>query len=231
MASGSYVIYGGFNMYSRSKLKKISIGIDQSYKDTGICISYLYDNGKKKIKEVISVKEQKNKTEYRKLLKDELIILIHSYLKIINYQENKGNKVELHVCLERIRQFSKGFININYIKSIGALNATIVDTFYTYNIPVYSVDTRHWKAKIIGTSKPQKNNKNISPEKYPTINFLIKNGYFDLIKEEAKSKRKYHIYSKKEQKLYLINDNKADAICISLYGLLDKKEQNIKLET
>ena len=49
-----------------------------------------------------------------------------------------GKSKNIICVIERIRLRSQGFLNINYIKSIGALNALIVDLMYEYNIKVYS---------------------------------------------------------------------------------------------
>ena len=170
--------------------KIICVGIDQSYEDTGITINY--DNGKK-IKAYhikFDKKTYKSKTEIRKKLSKEVSDAIIKY-------KNKHNIV---IVVERIRQFSGGFLSMNYIKSIAGLITSIVDVAYENNVEVFSVDTRNWKKQIIGTTKPMKNKEKINPKKYPTILWCINNGYKDFIYD--KNTNKY-------------NDNIADSIAIS----------------
>jgi len=85
------------------------------------------------------------------------------------------------VC-ERIRTFTMGkkegkgqFLNINYIKATGGLITTIVDAAYLFGIKVYSVDTRSWKAQVVGTTKGGK---------APALEF-IKNLGFDVKNDDA----------------------------------------------
>jgi len=76
---------------------------------------------------------------------------------------NAYKATEALVVCERIRTFSMGknknggkplqFMNIGYIKATGALIATIVDVAYQFGVKVYSVDTRSWKAQVVGTTK------------------------------------------------------------------------------
>ena len=120
------------------------------------------------------------------------------------------------ICIiERIRLQSQGFINIDYIKSIGALNAMIVDTASQYNIPVYSVDTRAWKSASVGTSKEKSNKYGFDPKKWPTILWCIKQGYKSKIKADAGKKKKGVIEKNGER--YTYNDNIADSIGIGKF--------------
>ena len=132
-------------MWYNVKYKEISIGIDQSYKNCGISI---FADGKKKKITSLRLSELNSNSDKRNALRDKLNGLLSSVIQ-------KSDKV---VCIiERIRLRSQGFLNIDYIKSIGALNSVIVDVCYNYDIKVYSVDTRCWKAQVIGTSKPMHN--------------------------------------------------------------------------
>ena len=112
----------------KRKYSQVCIGIDQSYNNTGISIAA---DG-----ELIKVKSKwldhyKSNSEKRQALRETLD-------KVFTSATRNANNV---VCiLERIRLRSRGFVNIDYIKSIGALNALICDTAGIYNFPVWSVD-------------------------------------------------------------------------------------------
>lgn len=194
---------------------KIVIGIDQSYKDTGITITL---NKKVKCVTECYTEKLKNNSDKRKALSNKLDEVINLVLK----QSNKLDNCEIICIIERIRLQSQGFINIDYIKSIGALNALIVDKMSLFNIPVYSVDTRAWKSSVVGDSKGKYNKYGIDEKKWPTILWCISKGYKKYIIDYNVGKRKKGIIEK-EGKKYTYNDNKADSICISLYGFEDKQ--------
>ena len=150
---------------NQNKYKKVVIGIDQSYNNTGISI--IADGKIKKVKS-LHLDKYKSNSERRRALAETLSGLLRAVCP-------KSSNV---VCLiERIRLHSQGFLNIDYIKSIGALNSVIVDTCQQYGIEVYSVDTRCWKAQVIGTSKGIPNKYGVPEEKWPTILWLIKQGW------------------------------------------------------
>ena len=198
---------------------KVVIGIDQSYQDTGITISI---NGEVKKVIAVKLKKLKNNTERRIALKEELDFVL---LKVLPKYDPK----DITCIIERIRLKSQGFINIDYIKSMGALNSLIIDTMYQCKIKTYSVDTRAWKSAIIGSSKPMKNKYGIDPEKYPTIIWCIKQGYKDYIIDYAVGKKKNGVI-KKNGEVYMYDDNKADSLAISLYGFLPAKRQKLQEE-
>ena len=193
---------------------KIVVGIDQSYQDTGISISY---NNKLMIATHCYTEKFKNNSLKRKTLK---LMLFQVFNKV--QRKSKKYNAEVVIIIERIRLQSQGFLNIDYIKSIGALNALIVDTAFKYNFPVYSVDTRAWKSSVVGTSKGMNNPYDIDPKKYPTILWCIKKGYKDYIINYDVGRRKKGIIEKDGIK-YTYNDNIADSICISLYGFTKKQ--------
>lgn len=130
----------------------------------------------------------------------------------------------VEVIIERIRLRSQGFLNIDYIKSIGALNALIVDLCNVYGIKVSSVDTRCWKAQVVGTSKPgPKNNLwNMEPEKYPTFEWLKQNypllipSVFIDMSNTRKKKNVFEI----QGKLWKINDDACDSAAIAMFGFV-----------
>lgn len=199
------------------KYKKIVIGIDQSYKNTGISISA---DGKLKKVTSLFLEKCKCNSEKRMLLKKRLTEIVARLLP----------RAEKVICIiERIRLRSQGFLNIDYIKSIGALNSVIVDVMHKYDIPVYSVDTRCWKAQIVGTSKPG-NPDNIwkmEPEKYPTFEWL-KNTYPKLLMsvfiDMTDSRKKKNVFEE-DGKLWKINDDACDSAAISLFGFYGQKDK------
>lgn len=202
---------------------KIVVGIDQSYKDSGITVSM---NGEVKMVTECYTMNLSNNSEKRKKLKETLD-------KVFEMIEGKAkfHNADVIVIIERIRLQSQGFINIDYIKSIGALNALIVDLARMYDYPVYSVDTRNWKSNVVGTSKGQKNKYGIDEKKWPTIQWCIRNGYEKyIIDYEVGKKKKGIIENKESGQRYTYNDNKADSICISLYGHIPIMKQLLKEE-
>ena len=187
----------------------IVIGIDQSYKDTGVSVSF---NNKLKIAKHMPLEELKNNSQRRCELQK---FLFNVFSNIHILAQDKQAKVI--VVIERIRLRSQGFINIDYIKSIGALNALIVDTAGGFDYPVYSVDTRAWKSTVVGTSKGKDNTNGIDPKKYPTILWCNRNGYCKYIKQYIGNSRKQIGVFEDEKGKYIYNDNIADSICISLF--------------
>jgi len=175
------------------KYNKIVIGIDESYKRTGISIAA---DGKLLKVTSISFRSSDKPSDKRKKISN----IIH---QIISKNVSKSN--EMVIIVERVRTFSQGFLSTNYIKATAALIATIVDTAYKFDIEVYSVDTRSWKAKIVGTSKPKITKGNNKDTKAPTLEYVKKLG-FD------------------------VDDDAADSACIALYGFLQKNMQNLKKE-
>lgn len=199
------------------KYKTICIGIDQSYKNTGISVC-----ADGKIKKVSSLFLDKCKcnSEKRLMLKNRLNEIIVRLLP----------RAEKIVCvIERIRLRSQGFINIDYMKSIGALNSIIIDVMYKYDIPVYSVDTRCWKSQIVGSSKPGPSNNiyAMEPEKYPTFEWF-KNNYPKLLMsvfiDMSNSRKKKNIFVENEKK-WKINDDACDSAAISTFYFYGDKSK------
>lgn len=202
---------------------KIVIGIDQSYKRTGITI--MQDN---EIRETISIDYMgcNNNTQKRQYLRMVLCKIVSRYTNMLK---------DITVITERIRLRSQGFLSEAYIKSTGALVATIVDTFIPFNIPVYSVDTRAWKAAVIGTSKPKENKYGIDSHKWPTILYLKQKGLLKHIAYPYKGKStkgviKVNMGLTEGVVNCRINDDVADSICIAMYGFLPKSKQKLKEE-
>ena len=188
------------------KYSELCIGIDQSYDNTGISIAA---DGK-----LIKVKSKwldhyKSNSEKRQALRETLD-------KVLTSATRNANNV---VCiLERIRLRSRGFVNIDYIKSIGALNAIITDKCHEYGIKVYSVDTRCWKSQVIGTSKPQKNGYGVPEEKWPTVNWVCENGFEESILIDMTGSRKNKgTFTEEDGKKYMYNNDASDSAGIAMF--------------
>ncbi len=194
------------------KISKICIGIDQSYKNTGwsICKNnkiIKYGN--------ISPQASETNSDKRKYIINNIRQLIEESLSEVKSDPNK-----IIIIVERIRLRSQGFLNVDYIKSTAGLIINIIDLAHEYNINVYSVDTRSWKSKIVGSSKGKKKQvlitKGKNKGKYKTITD-------NKIETLEYVKNNLGIDTKGD-------DDIADAICISKYGFLPKSLRNLKLE-
>lgn len=189
------------------KYNKVVIGIDQSYKNVGISICA---DGKLKKVTSIHLEKIKNNSEKRKIVENKLTRLL----------EKVTIKSKEAICIiERIRLHSQGFLNIDYIKSIGALNALIVDVCYSYDVMVYSVDTRCWKSTVIGTSKGRANNFGVPEEKWPTVEWLINKGFEGSILERVEGRRNKGTFIRNNQK-WEYNNDAADSAAISVFGFI-----------
>ena len=195
-----------------SKYKKIFIGIDQSYKNTGVSIS-----ADGELLKVTSLNLEHYKTNSDK--RNELRKYLNNMLKTITTKSDN-----ITCILERIRLHSQGFLNIDYIKSMGALNAVIVDSMHDYDIPVYSVDTRCWKSQVIGTSKPKDNDLGVPREKYPTVEWCINQGFEDSILEVVEGRKTKGTFMRNNVK-YMYNNDASDSAGISMFGFVGNLEK------
>jgi hypothetical protein len=199
------------------KYNKIVIGIDESYTKTGISIGI---DGKLIKVSSLNFKGLSKRSEKRKHVSHVLNNLLKKAVREAS---------EVIVLCERIRTFSnngqqrKGFgkkqaqgLNPNYLKMTGALVAVIVDTAEDYNVPVYSVDTRSWKSKIVGSSKA-KVSKGKRDAKSQTVDFIQAKGFDLFIRTDKNGKD-------------IFDDDAADSACIALYGFLPSSKQNLLLE-
>ena len=199
------------------KARKIVIGIDQSYKRTGISVGI---DGNFVLIKSVDLSKYNSNTEKRKTLRGVLF-------KLINNINNKYNILYNNIIcvIERIRLRSKGFLNIDYIKSIGALNALIVDIMQGFNIPVYSVDTRCWKSQIIGTSKGESNSYGVPDEKWPTVRWLCRKGYRKEILIDVSDSRKTKNTFAKNGCKYMFDNDAADSAAICMFGFVGEKDK------
>lgn len=195
-----------------AKYNKLCIGIDQSYKNCGVSISA--DGQLLKVAHV-RLEQCRTNTDRRRLLK----AYLDNMLKAIT------SKADSIICIiERIRLHSQGFLNIDYIKSMGALNAVIIDIMDEYDIPVYSVDTRCWKSQIIGTSKPKDNNLGVPREKYPTVEWCIKQGFEDSVLRTVKGRKKKGTFIRDGIR-YMYDNDACDSSAISMFYFVGDKEK------
>lgn len=193
------------------KTPLITIGIDQSYARTGIAMTY---KGKLKKVAFIDFKGFRKKTEKRR----ELSRVLDKYIKVAL---KHANPEEIVIVCEKIRTFSSHkdeganpfameapVLSPAYIKSTGALIASIVDTAFDYGITVYSVDTRSWKSVILGTSKPlcEPLEGVSNPQKIRAIKYIMSLGFEKEL--EVRGLR---------NSLRGYCDDAADAACIALY--------------
>jgi hypothetical protein len=192
----------------------IVIGIDQSYNNTGISISA---DGVLKVVKSLDLSKYNSNSEKRMALKKKL-------RAITNLQMKKANNI---ICvIERIRLQSKGFLNIDYIKSIGALNAVIVDVMNEFGVKVYSVDTRCWKSQVVGTSKPEENIYGVKFEKWPTVKWCILKGFEDSILINVTGSRKTRgTYTDTYGNKYMYDNDAADSAAISMFYFVGDKNK------
>lgn len=189
------------------KYEKIVIGFDQSYTNTGISIAA--DGVLKKVGSTNYYKGVgKSKTAKRNYIRE-------ITRKILSQNIDKAKKVVIYV--ERIRTFSTGGqkdsygLKPGYIKMTGALVACIVDVAAEFGVKVYSVDTRSWKAQIVGTAKNKTEDKKL--ETY----YFVKDLGFDMSFKNKLGNTKY-------------DDDACDSACIALYGFLPRSKQKLLLE-
>ena len=195
-----------------AKYNKLCIGIDQSYKNCGVSISA--DGQLLKVAH-IKLEQCRTNTDRRRLLK----AYLDNMLKAIT------SKADSIICIiERIRLHSQGFLNIDYIKSMGALNAVIIDIMDEYNIPVYSVDTRCWKSQVIGTSKPKDNDLGVPREKYPTVEWCIKQGFENSVLRTVKGRKVKGTFVRNGIR-YMYDNDACDSSAISMFYFVGDKEK------
>lgn len=200
----------------------ICIGLDQSYTRTGLSIAW---NGELVVVSSIEFKGCTTKSDKRRALAKRLREVIEFCLKKTN---------QIMVIIERIRTFTKGKGGNNqlrpqYLKAVGALNATIVDVAAEYGLTVWSVDTRSWKAKILGKSTVDaRHQKEIKPEKMLAIEYIISLG-FDVHERKKDGTINKSVRGKNEGKIKY-DDDAADSGCIALYGFLPDNKRNLQVE-
>lgn len=197
----------------------VCIGVDQSYRRTGVSVSV---NGVLKLAKPIDLSSFKSKAEKRLAVSRHLSNLLSHVLA-------RHSPGEVVCVLERIRTFSHKFLSVPYIKSMGALNATIADLMWQNSITCYSVDTRAWKSGVVGYSSPASSRHpealafskhfNVDPKKAPTALFIYRS-YPAIFKHDAvhqvTSRRQRGTFISKSGCRCEIDDDLCDSACISL---------------
>lgn len=196
------------------KYKRIVIGLDQSYKNTGISI--VCDG---KLKKVTSLQ-----LEQLKCNSDRRMALSSKLDGVLRLVTQKADHAECIIERVRLRSGRESFINIDYIKSIGALNATIVDVCHKHGIKVYSVDTRCWKSQVVGTSKPQANKYGVPNEKWPTVKWCISKGFEQSIIIPIKGKKVKGTFIRNGQR-YMYNNDASDSAAIAMFGVIGDRSK------
>ena len=195
---------------ARNSFKEVPciIGIDQSYTRTGISIAV---NGKlKKVTSITFVKSHiKTKSAKRMEVQRVLRKAIESCLKYFTPDE-------IVVLAERVRTYTaSNELRPIVIKAQSAMIAYIVDTAYLYGIKVFSVDTRHWKTRVLGTAQPSveafEGVKN--PQKILAVKKIISLGF----EEDIRLVNNHGTVT--------YNDDAADSACIALYGFSGRPYQ------
>ena len=187
---------------ARNTFKEVPciIAFDQSYTRTGVSVAI---NGKVKKVYSIDYKGLIGNTEKRWKMRDFV-------RKVIEMCLTKFSSNEIVVIVERLRTFTQtDSLRMVVIKSGAALIATIVDTAMEYNVKTFSVDTRAWKSRVLGSSRPifEPIEGVENPQKFGSVRKAISLGFAEKMK----------IVSAKKRNSFTYNDDMADAICMSLY--------------
>lgn len=198
------------------------IGVDQSYKRTGISLSI---DGRLMMVTSVDLSHYPEKRDCR-------VIVSSSVQKVVSKCFSKGVDNVL-VLLERIRLFSKDFISQPYIMSMGAMNAAVADKVALSfpnelsegRLEIMSVETRAWKSAVVGTIKKQENNFGVPPEKWPTVNYILtkypefRDSIMHQSKRQKKSQKNFSFLSDDAQSVVYMeyDDDACDSACISLF--------------
>lgn len=207
------------NYVNRFTPKKCIIGVDQSYARTGVSIAV--DGQLKKVTS-IDLRKLYNKTVKRTAVNEFL-------MKAIKTCEEKFDKNDIGVIIERARTFTQSDImNPSYIKAASAMNAQIQDMCYYEGINVYSVDTRTWKTKILGSSKPvfEAFPGVDNPQKILAVKKVIELGFEKAIRKQTSTKKK----NRSTYTPYTYDDDAADSACIALFGFHKDAEKYLHIE-
>ena len=185
------------------------IGIDQSYTRTAYSICH---QGKIIACGSIAPKASNQAYMKRKLIGRYISKALNKNARIYGF--NPDNTI---ILFERIRMFSRGFLSMNYIVKTGALIALMSDMFTELGYECFTVDTRAWKAAVVGTSKPKSNHFGINPAKWPTILYVRDNKLIPGNKYLVEEKRRKKGVLRIDGKYYSVNDDICDAVCISKF--------------
>lgn len=195
----------------------ICIGVDQSYKRTGVSMSV--DGRLLHIKSIELAKFTKHKA--RMLVSAEVRRAAYAALNSAEH---------VIVILERIRMFSQQFVSMPYILSMGMMNGAVYDVLASQfqneiessRLEIATVETRAWKRAVVGTTKGAPNDYGVPDNKWPTIEWLLSNypDFESMIMHESKSKRKTKSNFEIDGTLYEYDDDAADSACMSLFPFM-----------
>ena len=196
-------------------VKKIVIAFDQSYKRTGISVGI--DGKLVKVTSVDLSTYPPN--EARAVLRNIATKLIRNALKKCK---------DVVILTERIRTQSQYHgrngpqyaVSKDYIFKTSALVYQIVDAAAEFDLKTYSVDTRSWKAQIVGSSKAKKTKDGKRDAKGETVQYVQRLGFDLFIRTQRATK-------KNPNGLDIYDDDAADSACICLYGFLPASKQKL----
>lgn len=196
------------------KYKLSCVGIDQSYKRTGISVSC---DGTLKLVRSYDLHKM-SKHDARMKIAKQADTAVKSAL-------SKSEHVV--VLLERIRLFSQQFISMPYILSMGMMNGAVYDDL-AYNFQEYiesgqleimTVETRAWKKAVVGTTKGAANDYGVPENKWPSVMWLsdhypqLEDSFLHKSKSKKKTKSNFEI----DGCFYEYDDDAVDSACISLF--------------
>lgn len=125
--------------------KTIVLAIDQSYTRLGYAVVTATE-----VLEINSVdmSKMKNPTQKRNCVRQLVQILVRKYRPKI-------------IVVERVRLFAGKFLSGKTAGMLAAMTAVIVDAAYIHDTytkptPVFSLDTRHWKKRMLDNSNATK---------------------------------------------------------------------------
>ena len=196
------------------KYKLSCVGIDQSYKRTGISVSC---DGTLKLVRSYDLHKM-SKHDARTKIAKQADVAVKSAL-------SKSEHVV--VLLERIRLFSQQFISMPYILSMGMMNGAVYDNLASHfkdemesgKLEIMTVETRAWKKAVVGTTKGAANDYGVPENKWPSVMWLSDNypEFEDCFLLESKSKKKTKSNFEIDGCFYEYDDDAVDSACISLF--------------
>lgn len=196
------------------KYKLSCVGIDQSYKRTGISVSC---DGTLKLVRSFDLHKM-SKHDARSKVARQADSAVMSAL-------SKSEHVV--VLLERIRLFSQQFISMPYILSMGMMNGAVYDNIAYHfedemksgKLEVMTVETRAWKKAVVGTTKGAANDYGVPENKWPSVMWLSDRypQFEDSFMHKSKSKKKTKSNFEIDGSFYEYDDDAVDSACISLF--------------
>lgn len=199
--------------------KTLCFGFDQSYAGTGIAIAGRTYDKQIDIIHFEHIGKQDTRLNFRKLLVKRTQLLLRDH-------RHKGYRC--YALCETVRAHKDNVLNINNHLAWGALQGCLADYLYqSHDMILRVVDTRMWKSRVIGTSKPaNKAPKGVDPRKWPTIRHMMH--VYDIDKQQIAVKlgprsRNYTWLAPGEdgeETKYTFNSDITDACGIAICGLI-----------